>query len=174
MDYFKLSDNTIIPKTVYNTAINYINRYLDNMNKIYKRKIKFSNPIHVYASLKYNEDIKHFSVLESQKWVIEKFKISESIIGKTSQGKRIRYVNYKEFLSSEYWQKVKLLVIKRDGYKCVKCKSTTELLPHHLTYKNHFNELNHLEDLVTFCKYCHDTEHHIKEKNDIESHFKSI
>lgn len=39
------------------------------------------------------------------------------------------------------------------------CKQNGVLQVHHDTYKNHFEELNHLEDLMTLCDNCH-KEHH--------------
>lgn len=68
---------------------------------------------------------------------------------------------YKEFLKSKYWKGVRILVLIRDNYTCV-CGSKKKLHVHHKTYDNHFDEHNHLEDLVTLCKVCHEKEHDIK------------
>lgn len=70
--------------------------------------------------------------------------------------KRLTYAN---FLKTKYWQKVRKAVFKRDKSQCVICKSTFDLEAHHDSYKNHGNELNHLEDLMTLCRECH-KEHH--------------
>jgi 5-methylcytosine-specific restriction endonuclease McrA len=64
-------------------------------------------------------------------------------------------LTYPEFLKSDYWRKVRNKVLERDGYKCKLCGSVDNLVVHHKTYKNHNNELKHLEDLVTVCNYCH-------------------
>ena len=74
---------------------------------------------------------------------------------------------YNTFLKSNYWKKVRLLVLERDKYKCQNCKeigrirnlTVKDLEVHHRTYKNHKNELNHLDDLVTLCKWCHEYMH---------------
>jgi 5-methylcytosine-specific restriction endonuclease McrA len=74
---------------------------------------------------------------------------------------------YNTFLKSNYWKKVRLLVLERDKYKCQNCKeigrirnlTVKDLEVHHLTYKNHKNELNHLNDLITLCKWCHEYMH---------------
>lgn len=46
-------------------------------------------------------------------------------------------------------------VFNRDEYQCQKCGAKTGLQAHHLSYKHHRDEINHLGDLVTFCKDCH-------------------
>src|SRR5437868_6583204 len=70
-----------------------------------------------------------------------------------------RGLPYSTFLLTKYWQKVRQKVLKRDGNKCIICKSRTDLQVHHDTYKHHGNELEHLEDLMTLCRKCHQ-EHH--------------
>ena len=76
--------------------------------------------------------------------------------------------DYNLFLKSEYWKKVRKLVLIRDKYKCQKCiysiwggkkYDKKDLEVHHLSYKNHRNELNNLDDLVTLCKWCHEYMH---------------
>jgi len=70
---------------------------------------------------------------------------------------------YSEFLKSEYWEQVRNIVLKRDGYKCTKCKNKKPLHVHHLTYVHHGEELLYLEDLITLCENCHNEVH--KKKN---------
>lgn len=67
--------------------------------------------------------------------------------------------NYAAFLNSKYWNTVRSMVLKRDKFKCVICSDTKNLQVHHNTYKNHFNEHKHLEDLMSLCRVCH-KEHH--------------
>lgn len=71
----------------------------------------------------------------------------------------LKKMKYGDFLNSKYWKKVRSLVLKRDSFKCIICKSNENLNVHHDTYKNHFKELDNLKDLMTLCKTCH-TEHH--------------
>jgi len=68
-------------------------------------------------------------------------------------------LKYKDFLLSKYWQYVRGKVLKRDKFKCVICSSKDGLQVHHDTYKNHFKELENLQDLMTLCSNCHN-EHH--------------
>lgn len=82
---------------------------------------------------------------------------------KNKELEAIRHKPYSFFLETKYWKWVRRLVIKRDGNKCTKCLSKINLQVHHLSYKNHFNEHNHLEDLVTLCVTCHDNCHSIPE-----------
>jgi len=63
--------------------------------------------------------------------------------------------DYGKFLKSEYWAKVREKVLARDCNKCRYCASKKRLEVHHLTYYNHKNELNHLDDLITLCHNCH-------------------
>ena len=67
--------------------------------------------------------------------------------------------SYKEFLKTKYWNKVRLRVLKRDKNKCTRCGSKKNLQIHHKTYKNHFRELSHMQDLITLCKDCHSKKH---------------
>lgn len=68
---------------------------------------------------------------------------------------------YQEFLQSEYWKKIRQIVLQRDVY-CQYCKSSTYLQVHHLTYKHHGFEDTHLEDLITLCQQCHSEIHQNK------------
>lgn len=70
---------------------------------------------------------------------------------------------YVDFLKSDYWKQVRKLVLKRDGRMCVICRETKQLDIHHDTYKNHGDEMNHLDDLMTLCRKCH-KEHHDAQK----------
>jgi 5-methylcytosine-specific restriction endonuclease McrA len=78
--------------------------------------------------------------------------------------KQIREESYQEFLGGKYWKKVRRVVLKRDKC-CQACGSLNKLHVHHLSYKHHGDEMNHLEDLVTLCAVCHQTEHS-KSSND--------
>lgn len=71
--------------------------------------------------------------------------------------------SYIVFLASNYWKIVREMVLKRDGYKCMICSNTKYLQVHHDHYKNHFNEHNHLEDLMTLCRGCHKEHHYAQE-----------
>ncbi|MHC5819384.1 MAG: HNH endonuclease [Nostoc sp.] len=65
---------------------------------------------------------------------------------------------YRRFLESEYWGQVRDAIINRDKV-CQKCGSSQSLQVHHLTYKHHKDEMNHLDDLITLCRICHQQEH---------------
>ena len=173
MNYIKLENGTVVSEERYNRAIGIISSFIGERRKIFKIKHKFDNPIPIYASIKFNEDIKHYTPLECQKWVIEKFKLLD-VPKKEKKTKKPKYIPYKKFLVSKYWLSVKRVVLKRDNNKCAKCGTTIKLRVHHLTYKNHFNEHNHLEDLITLCDSCHRNIHNIDEIKLIERHLNSI
>lgn len=71
----------------------------------------------------------------------------------------IRKMKYTDFLETAYWKSIACHVINRDSNHCKICGSTKNLQVHHLTYKNHGDELHHLDDLVTLCKTCHEETH---------------
>lgn len=73
-------------------------------------------------------------------------------------------LTYGDFLHSDYWNQVRVAVLKRDNYKCIICKTTENLQVHHNTYRHHFKEHLHLEDLDTLCRGCHKIYH--EEIND--------
>ncbi len=66
---------------------------------------------------------------------------------------------YQHFLKSRYWWTCKQRVLQRDGGRCRWCGSSDSVEVHHLSYRHHGNEANHLEDLVTLCRMCHASEH---------------
>jgi len=67
--------------------------------------------------------------------------------------------SYHKFLRGAYWTYVRRIILKRDNSECQKCNATKKLKVHHKTYKNHFNEHNNLQDLITLCENCHSIEH---------------
>ena len=71
--------------------------------------------------------------------------------------------NYKHYLGSEYWKKLRRECFARDGFRCVKCGSAMNLNAHHLNYDK-LGDYDELENLITLCGACH-TEVH---KFDIE------
>lgn len=66
---------------------------------------------------------------------------------------------YKKFLQTEYWQQVREMVFERDKHCCKQCNTTKRLQVHHLSYKHHRDEMNHIEDLITLCRDCHQEQH---------------
>jgi len=50
---------------------------------------------------------------------------------------------------------LKLRAKMRDGFRCVRCGSTSNLMVHH----NHGSQSRRLEDLETLCRKCHHSEH---------------
>lgn len=64
-------------------------------------------------------------------------------------------MNYEEYIKSAEWKTKREERLKIDGYKCVICKSETNLQVHHLHYETLGNE-DPLHDLVTVCNsQCH-------------------
>ncbi len=67
---------------------------------------------------------------------------------------------YSKKLKDPRWQKKRLLIMKRDKFKCKYCKDDkTTLNVHHLAYTTQdvWEELN--ENLITLCEPCHKLQH---------------
>lgn len=60
---------------------------------------------------------------------------------------------YQLYLQSKWWRALRGKVLRRDGYRCVTCKSRSHLHVHHKRYRGLGNE--RMEDLETMCWYCH-------------------
>lgn len=69
-----------------------------------------------------------------------------------------KFINYEEYLQSDYWDSIKNQVLERDDYRCRLCNSNKKLKVHHRTYNNLGQEK--LEDLLTLCGKCHFDYHH--------------
>ncbi len=63
--------------------------------------------------------------------------------------------DYNVFLKSKYWKYIRKKVLIRDKHKCIVCGSNKDLQVHHTTYKHHFAEHKHYDDLQTLCDKCH-------------------
>lgn len=70
-----------------------------------------------------------------------------------------RKKKYLMYLKSMDWQVVRLAVLERDNNKCKVCGSNDNLQVHHWTYENLYNELEHLDDLITVCERHHQIIH---------------
>lgn len=64
---------------------------------------------------------------------------------------------YKDYLRSERWQDVRVEILLRDKYCCVKCHSRNNLQVHHKTYER--RGMEDKDDLMTLCESCHKKEH---------------
>lgn len=75
----------------------------------------------------------------------------------------LKAMPYLDFLQTDYWKKVRKKVLVRDKFRCQECGWSPQkahlLDVHHTTYKNHGREHEHLEDLTTLCRRCHDKHH---------------
>jgi len=79
---------------------------------------------------------------------------------------KIKQLNYKSYLKSNKWKKLRETKLKLAGYKCEKCGSTDNLHLHHKTYKRLYKE--HLKDLIVLCEICHKEEHGLLTEEEIE------
>lgn len=72
---------------------------------------------------------------------------------KELSNKEKRKIEYKEYLNSEHWKKIRVKALERAGNRCQLCSSKNNLNVHHNTYVNRGHE--DLKDLVVLCKECH-------------------
>ncbi len=74
--------------------------------------------------------------------------------------KYLRGLKYSDYLKTSTWKKIRERRLKKDSYKCVKCKSTENLHVHHKTYRHCRHEW--MKDLITLCQPCHEKAHGTK------------
>lgn len=72
-----------------------------------------------------------------------------------------RNISYKDQYKHPNWQKMRLLILQRDSFRCVECMDKqSNLHVHHLKYnKNGFIWEVPTWYLVTLCEACHSIEH---------------
>ena len=93
-------------------------------------------------------------------------KLSKKVVAKKKVKKpvaRLSKEEYNKALQHPKWQKKRLKVFERDGWKCRNCGDTETMLHvHHITYtkKYPWNEL--MRNLKSLCDRCHKKEHKIK------------
>lgn len=69
---------------------------------------------------------------------------------------RLTKEQYYNALKDPRWQKKRLRVFERDGWKCRKCGSTrTTLHVHHLKYTRKYPWNEPIKHLITRCERCH-------------------
>lgn len=67
---------------------------------------------------------------------------------------------YKDYLRTEEWKRLRVLVVARAGNQCERCgKTGRRTNVHHLTYERRGFEM--LSDLILLCEPCHEAEHGI-------------
>ena len=64
-------------------------------------------------------------------------------------------VQYRKYLQSEDWQRIRENILCRDEFKCRLCGANTNLHVHHIRGIHRFHESEYPEDLVTLCERCH-------------------
>src|SRR5688572_8092639 len=77
-------------------------------------------------------------------------------------------MTYSDKLKNPLWQKKRLRIFERDDWTCFCCGRQTETLHvHHLFYLPDLNPWEYDDNfLITYCEYCHNTEHLIG--NDLD------
>ena len=89
---------------------------------------------------------------------MKKKKIKKPI--KKQAVKKLTYAEYQKALKHPKWQRKRLKIFERDGWKCRRCNNSNKTLHiHHLAYTKRYpwNELN--KNLITLCESCHKKNH---------------
>lgn len=76
-------------------------------------------------------------------------------------------MTYKEQIKHPYWQKKRLEILQRDGWKCISCKNeVNNLQVHHLYYTSGAMIWEYDDEaLVTICEKCHEHYHDYMQKS---------
>jgi len=64
-----------------------------------------------------------------------------------------RRKKFGKYILSKRWKILRKKVLSRDNHNCQFCNSKKNLIVHHITYNNLYNET--LDDLITICSKCH-------------------
>ena len=71
---------------------------------------------------------------------------------------RLRQKRPRVALKSDEYDRLKMRVLERDGWKCQCCGSPTNLHVHHLLYRSRLGA-DALDNLITLCASCHRRQH---------------
>jgi len=84
-------------------------------------------------------------------------------IGKPKKPRKYTPLTKQEYaraLRDPRWQKKRLKIFQRDGWRCRKCGSTKRtLVVHHLEYTRKYPWNEPDAHLITWCERCHDKKH---------------
>lgn len=83
----------------------------------------------------------------------KKHLLGDAPTGLNKRARQLGYESYAHYLRSPHWQRIRQLVLSRDGRRCLDCGGYAGLQVHHLTYERLGSES--LVDLATLCTPCH-------------------
>lgn len=69
--------------------------------------------------------------------------------------------DYKVYLNSDHWKKIRASALRRDEYKCQMCGTAKNLEVHHVRYDSLGTD-EEINDVITLCDDCH-TKVHVKD-----------
>lgn len=75
----------------------------------------------------------------------------------------MKKLKYSAQLLTNEWKERRLAILKKDGFRCVKCSSKTHLQVHHKYYENGKMAWEYPDKcLITLCSKCHKNIHEVK------------
>jgi len=86
-------------------------------------------------------------------------------IGRSKKSKKFTPLTKEEYaraLRDPRWQKKRLRIFQRDGWRCRRCGDTKNtLVVHHLKYTTKYPWNEPDKNLITWCERCHKKEHRL-------------
>jgi 5-methylcytosine-specific restriction endonuclease McrA len=76
-----------------------------------------------------------------------------------------KITDYSQQFKDPRWQKRRLEILTRDGFRCTECGDEKRMLHvHHLTYHKGVDVWDYLDrNLITLCDNCHEKWHHLRD-----------
>lgn len=68
-------------------------------------------------------------------------------------------MRYQDYLQTDYWKAIRLMMFKTHGKVCSRCQSKWLIQVHHLSYNFRGREHRSMRDLQILCRTCHRQEH---------------
>ena len=133
------------------------NNYLELITLINKARPRTTNEVSLYYSNELSDYIFKTKVCISDPSLFLDYCVYMEFNFLTI--KNIFPVDYKKYILSSEFRKLRNKILNERGYNCERCSSSKNLQLHHLTYQRLGLELEN--DLIILCQKCHKEIHHI-------------
>ena len=180
LSLFDSESNEFCGQALLDLPSNLTLRQLKNFCTIYKEYIIYSiieyNYLYNYIGTSLSELYKDFSISSSYfnylfKSIVLDYEL-DYVVNKDYKSyiEELKEINISLF-PNKLSKTLKNKILKRDGYKCVKCGNTNNLQVHHIKPRSKFG-VNLENNLITLCDNCHNFEHKVDNHQDIVPYLK--